>query len=59
MISDGYWERQFARKPDVVGEVLRLNDLPVTVVGVSPRGFTGSNVGSVANITRRWPPSPG
>ena len=51
VISDGYWERQFARKPDVVGEVLRLNDLPVTVVGVSPRGFVGSNVGTVANIT--------
>ena len=30
---------------------IRLNGVPVTIVGVSPRGFVGANVGSIADIT--------
>jgi putative ABC transport system permease protein len=51
VISYGYWERQLARSPTAVGETDRINGLPVTIVGVSPRGFVGANVGSVAEIT--------
>jgi len=51
VISYGYWERQFARDTGVVGQTFRLNGVPVEIVGVSPRGFEGSNVGSIANIT--------
>ncbi len=51
VISYGYWERQLARSPTAVGETVRINRLPVTIVGVSPRGFVGANVGSVAEIT--------
>ena len=51
VISYGYWERQFARDTGVVGHTFRLNGVPVEIVGVSPRGFEGSNVGSIADIT--------
>ncbi len=51
VISDGYWERQLARSPAAVGQTIRINEVPVTVVGVSPRGFVGANVGSIAEIT--------
>ncbi|PYU79623.1 MAG: hypothetical protein DMG50_23310 [Acidobacteria bacterium] len=51
VISYGYWERQFARDTGVVGQTFRLNGVPVEIVGVSPRGFEGSNVGSIADIT--------
>jgi putative ABC transport system permease protein len=51
VISYGYWEREFARNPAAVGQVLKMNDLPVTIVGVSPRGFVGATVGLVADIT--------
>jgi putative ABC transport system permease protein len=51
VISDGYWERRFLRSPAAVGQTLRLNGVPVTVVGVSPPGFAGANVGSIADIT--------
>ena len=50
-ISDGYWERQFARRPDIVGQALLINGVPATIVGVSPRGFVGANVGLIADIT--------
>jgi predicted permease len=51
VIGYGYWERQFAGNPDAVGQSMRVNGVPVTIVGVSPRGFTGANVGVVADVT--------
>src|SRR5262245_66024190 len=42
VISDEFWEREFARSPTVLGRSIALNDIPVTIVGVNPRGFTGA-----------------
>jgi predicted permease len=42
VISDGMWEREFARSPAVIGQTMKLNDKPVTIVGVNPRSFTGA-----------------
>src|SRR6185436_7658888 len=47
----GYWERQFLRDPAAIGRTILLNGVPVTIAGVSPRGFAGANVGSIADIT--------
>ena len=35
----------------MVGQTILINGVPVTIVGVSPRGFVGANVGSIADIT--------
>jgi putative ABC transport system permease protein len=51
VLSYGYWEREFARNPSAIGQTVSLNGLPVAIVGVSPRGFVGANVGAVADIT--------
>ena len=51
VLSYGYWERQFAGSPGAIGEALRINGVPVAIVGVSPRGFVGTNVGTVADVT--------
>ena len=42
VISDEFWEREFARSPAVLGRSIRLNDVPTTIVGVNPKGFTGA-----------------
>src|ERR1044072_2765226 len=34
VISDGLWRRRFNREPSVVGQTLRLNGKPYTIVGV-------------------------
>src|SRR5262249_12687648 len=34
-----------------VGQTLVVNGAPATIVGVSPPGFVGANVGSIADIT--------
>ena len=42
VISDGYWSRRFNRSPSVVGKAIIVNLVPVTIVGVNPKGFTGA-----------------
>jgi predicted permease len=42
VIGYGLWEREFGRSPAVLGQVIRINDTPVTIVGVNPKGFTSA-----------------
>ena len=35
------WDRHFGRSPDVIGRTVDLNGVPMTIVGVAPRGFVG------------------
>jgi predicted permease len=49
--SHGYWEREFARDPALPGRTVLMNGAPATIVGVSPRGFVGANVGAIADLT--------
>jgi predicted permease len=42
VISDEFWEREFARSTAALGQSIKLNDVPVTIVGVNPKGFTGA-----------------
>jgi predicted permease len=42
VISDSFWERMFNRSPSALGEVIKLNDTPLTIIGVNPKGFTGA-----------------
>jgi predicted permease len=42
VISDGLWERGFARSPSALGQTINVNQSLFTVVGVAPRGFTGA-----------------
>ena len=39
VISDGLWHRAFGGDPNIVGRVLRLDNDPLTIIGVLPRGF--------------------
>jgi predicted permease len=36
-----YWVNRFARDPGVVGKTIRVNNYPMTIVGVSAAGFAG------------------
>jgi predicted permease len=40
IVSHGWW-RQHGASPDLIGQSIRVNGRPLTVVGVAPRGFTG------------------
>jgi predicted permease len=51
IITDAYWGRRFQRSASAVGATLLVESLPVTIVGVTPPGFTGANVGEIADLT--------
>ena len=42
VISYGLWEREYGRSPAVLGQVIKLNEVSLTIVGVNPKGFTGA-----------------
>lgn len=42
LISPGLWQRAFGSSPSVIGRTIKVNMLPVTIVGVTPPGFTGA-----------------
>jgi putative ABC transport system permease protein len=39
MISEGLWKRKFASNPNIVGQVIVLDGVPRTIVGVVPGSF--------------------
>ena len=42
VISHGYWQTHLSGDPNVLGRTIRVNGLPITIVGVAPKGFQGS-----------------
>jgi len=51
VISYAYRQRLLRQRSDVVGQAVQVNGVPVTIVGVSPAGFVGANVGDIADMT--------
>jgi predicted permease len=41
MISSKYWHTRFMTDPGVLGKTIRVNNVPVTIIGVLPPHFTG------------------
>ncbi len=42
VISDRFWRNRLNSSPDAVGQTLRLNGQPATVVGITPKDFNGA-----------------
>ncbi|HEY2851784.1 MAG TPA: ABC transporter permease [Gemmatimonadaceae bacterium] len=40
-----YWQRRFSGSRAAIGSIMRVNDVPLTIVGVTPPSFHGDNVG--------------
>jgi len=45
VISYDYWRRRFGAQGSAVGSTMVVNGVPLTVIGVTPRGFSGDIVG--------------
>jgi putative ABC transport system permease protein len=50
MISHAFWLRRFGGAPDILGRPLTVDGVPVTIVGVTPRAFSGPEVGRAFDI---------
>jgi predicted permease len=44
VISYGYWQKRFASDRGIVGQAMTLNGHVFTVIGVAPKGFSGTEV---------------
>jgi predicted permease len=45
VISHAFWQRQYGGARSAVGATLRLNGRPFDIIGVTPQGFSGVEVG--------------
>jgi putative ABC transport system permease protein len=50
VIAWDWWQGKFHADPAVPGQQLVVNDVPVTIVGVAPRGFFGWETGSTHDV---------
>jgi putative ABC transport system permease protein len=50
VLSHSYWARHFGGDPSVLNKVLLINNVEMTVVGVSQAGFSGVQVGKTPDI---------
>jgi len=42
VLTHQFWTRRFGADPAIVGQTIRLNNLPYTVVGIAEEGFSGT-----------------
>jgi predicted permease len=50
VLSYGFWQREYGGAADVLERRLTLDSHPVPIVGVTPRGFNGIQVGEATEI---------
>lgn len=50
VLSHRYWETRLGSDPGVLNSVIVVNGKPLTVIGVGPRGFDGTTLGSRADV---------
>lgn len=50
VISDRLWHKRFAGREDVLGQTLRVNNVPVQIIGIAPAGFFGMQIGEWVDL---------
>jgi putative ABC transport system permease protein len=44
VISDAFWRGHFGADPHVLGRTVKLNRVPLTIIGVAPASFAGTEI---------------
>jgi putative ABC transport system permease protein len=57
VIGERLWERAFGRRPDAIGQSMRLDSQVFTIVGVTPASFKGRSDGAEAWVSMLAHPS--
>ena len=57
VVSWSYWKNRFNLNPAILGRSIIVQDLPVTIVGVTPPEFFGLEVGSRTDLWLPFSPS--
>jgi predicted permease len=51
VLGDTYWARRFGRDPGVLGRTMTIDEVPHTIIGVTPPEFFGLQVGRRADVS--------
>ena len=58
VLSYDYWRNNFGGDRAVLGKLLTVNGQPMTIIGIAPKGFTGTTIGQRPQVfvplTMRW-----
>lgn len=58
VLSFDYWQREFGARDNVIGEPLIVNGQTLEIVGIAPKGFSGTAIGWRTDVfvpyTLRW-----
>jgi predicted permease len=50
VISDSFWDREFGRSPEAIGQPLEIDKAVVTIAGVAPPEFYGETQGNAPDV---------
>ncbi|HEU5219918.1 MAG TPA: ABC transporter permease, partial [Gemmatimonadales bacterium] len=50
VLSYRYWETRLGADPAVLNRIITVNGQPLTIVGVAPRGFSGTTLGTTPDV---------
>src|SRR6476659_8724250 len=50
VLSYDFWQRRFAKDPNLIGKTIVVNEYPLTVIGVTPPGFYGVNLSNNPDV---------
>jgi predicted permease len=50
LLSEQFWTRRFNRDPAIIGRAIRINGHPLTVAGIVPASFRGTQVGRLPDV---------
>ena len=50
VISDRFWRSRFGGREDVLGQTLRIDNVPVQIIGIAPPGFFGVQIGEWVDL---------
>jgi len=50
VLSYSYWKSHLGSDPKVIGQTIRVNNYPMTIIGVAQRGFDGVEPGAATSV---------
>ncbi|MEO6238895.1 MAG: ABC transporter permease [Vicinamibacterales bacterium] len=50
VLADGFWKARYGGSPSAIGQVIRLDGHPFDIIGVTPPGFFGVEVGRTFDV---------
>ena len=51
VLGHTFWQRRLHGDPGVLGRTIRVENVPFTIVGVAPPGFTGFGISAEPDVT--------